>query len=188
MRLTQTILVVLNHLLQHEAWARDQLRPYTGQAICCRLPLGTLTVAVNDKGLLCLAQDEPVIVTFDIPVAAVHAFLVGGKTQALKLVHIEGDAQCAATLSLLLEQVRWEAEEDVAKIVGAAPAHQLMQGIGQLRDALKQIHHTATANLVEYLVYEQPTLVSQLDQTSFTEQISTLRDDLARLEKRIARL
>lgn len=127
-------------------------------------------------------------VKLTIPLAATSAFVRGGKTAALKLVRIEGDVEFATTLAYLAEHLQWEVEEDLAKIVGAAPAHLFIKHAQQTIAHIKQSGKTALENCVEYAVYEAPTLVDSLTQQTFSAQIITLRDDLARLEKRIDRL
>ena len=40
-------------------------------------------------------------------------------------VRIEGDVQLAAEVNWLIDNVRWDAEEDLARLIGDAPAHTL---------------------------------------------------------------
>ena len=40
-------------------------------------------------------------------------------------VRIEGDVDFAAEVNWLVEHVRWDAEEDLSRLIGDAPAHTL---------------------------------------------------------------
>jgi ubiquinone biosynthesis protein UbiJ len=55
-------------------------------------------------------------------------------------VRIEGDVQLAAEVNWLADNVRWDVEEDLSRIVGDAPAHLLAEAgrkvSGALRDFL----------------------------------------------------
>jgi len=42
-------------------------------------------------------------------------------------VHIEGDVQLAAEVNWLADHVRWDLEEDMARLLGDVPAHLLAQ-------------------------------------------------------------
>lgn len=187
--LTSLIITTLNHLLQEEPWARDQLRPYANQAIQVTLPVGELCINVDADGFFCKGEAATSIaVKFQIPWPAASAFLLQGKSAALKWVNIEGDAEYANTLAKLAENLRWEVEEDLAKIFGAAPAHTFIQSVGRAHHNIKQTQKAVLENCAEYWLHEQPTLVAQSMQRAFSTEVNILRDDLARLEKRMARL
>ena len=52
-------------------------------------------------------------------------------------VRIEGDVQLAAEINWLIDHVRWDAEEDLARLIGDAPAHTLAQVARQAMTALR---------------------------------------------------
>ena len=52
---------------------------------------------------------------------------------------IEGDVQFAAEVSWLVDNVRWDAEEDLARLIGDAPAHTLAEGGRAVAQALRQL-------------------------------------------------
>ncbi|MFD2376974.1 hypothetical protein ACFSTJ_05270 [Ottowia pentelensis] len=54
-------------------------------------------------------------------------------------VRIEGDVQFAAEVSWLVDNVRWDAEEDLARLIGDAPAHTLAEGGRAVAQALRQL-------------------------------------------------
>jgi ubiquinone biosynthesis protein UbiJ len=53
-------------------------------------------------------------------------------------VRVEGDVQLAAEVNWLIDHVRWDAEEDLARLIGDAPAHTLAQFTRSAITALKK--------------------------------------------------
>ena len=52
-------------------------------------------------------------------------------------VRIVGDVQFAAEINWLVDNVRWDLEEDLSRIVGDAPAHAMGEGARRMVDALR---------------------------------------------------
>ena len=188
MLLSQSLVSVLNHLLRNEPWARKRLLEYVGKAVKFELPLADFTLAIDANGLVCAYVDQPVVVTLTIPEIAIAAFCIEGKTGALKRIRIEGDAEFAATLSELMEHLRWEAEEDLAKLIGPTAAHGLVSTAHAAQQQGQRWIKNYMENWIEYTLYEKPILVNHHSLETFTQQVVTLRDDLSRLEKRIEHL
>ena len=53
-------------------------------------------------------------------------------------MRIEGDVQLAAEVNWLVDNLRWDMEEDLSRLMGDAPAHALMQGVRGMGQALRQ--------------------------------------------------
>jgi len=53
-------------------------------------------------------------------------------------IRIEGDVQLAAEINWLVDHVRWDVEEDLARVVGDAPAHTVAQFASRGAQALRQ--------------------------------------------------
>lgn len=180
----------LNHLLQKELWARQKLQAHAGQIAQFTFPGFNVRIAIQASGLFTHineAQTTPTV-NLHIPLTAASAFLSGGKAKAMKLVRIDGDVELATTLAYLTEHLQWEVEEDLANLIGDAPAHTLVNASRETLTHAKNFANSALENIVEYGTYETSLLVSAHDQHTFASQINTLRDDLARLEKRIHNL
>jgi ubiquinone biosynthesis protein UbiJ len=77
------------------------------------------------------------------PLALAQTLLQGNKPP----IHIEGDVQLAAEVNWLFDHVRWDPEEDVARLIGDAPAHTLVQTAKRAVEALRAFvqQHTAKA-------------------------------------------
>ena len=194
----------INHLLAREPWARAQLAPYAGKTARLAASPITLDLRVSDDGLLEALPDtaaDPVhavegsaaaVTPFDVTIRAssdaLPAFVQGGQAAAMKHVRIDGDAEFASTIARLAEHLRWEPEEDLAGLIGDAPAHQLAQGARSALDYVRHSGRNLLESLVEYLLDEDPQLVRHASLEQMRDELVTLRDTLARLEKRIDRL
>ena len=73
-------------------------------------------------------------VTDESPLVLLQTTLRGDKPA----VRIEGDVQLAAEVNWLTEHVRWDLEEDLARVIGDVPAHTLSQMATGLVAGLRQ--------------------------------------------------
>ena len=80
------------------------------------------------------ASDLTLSVTETSPLALAQAALAGDKPA----VRIEGDVQLAAEVNWLVDHVRWDIEEDLARIIGDVPAHSLGQAARRAVEAMRQ--------------------------------------------------
>lgn len=179
----------INHLLAREAWARDLLRRHHGRAASLSLPALNLALAVTDDGYLRAADEtDPHDVSITVGAAALGDFVAGGQAAVMKHVKIEGDAEFANTISYLAQHLRWEIAEDLSRVIGDAAAHRVTQTARSAAERVRQTGRSAAESVAEYLVEENPHLVRRASLDAFSADVARLRDDLARLEKRIERL
>jgi len=179
----------LNHLLSQQRWAAERLRAFSGHNVEVRCPpFPDLRVRILDSGLLDGAEPaaaSSLVVTFK---PAALPLLFGGNQSALKHVDVEGSAELASTVQYLARHLTWDVEEDLSRIFGDVLAHGLAtQGrafAAWQRDAATRL----AENLAEYWTEEQALLARTSDVENFCRDVDTLRDDLARMEKRIERL
>jgi ubiquinone biosynthesis accessory factor UbiJ len=103
-------------------------------------------------------------------------------------VHIEGDAEVAQAFSELLQHARPDLEEELSRVVGDVAAHQ----IGNFaRSALafgRRASDTLARNVAEYLQEEGRDLPTRIEADEFIAGVDALRDDVDRLEARLALL
>jgi ubiquinone biosynthesis protein UbiJ len=133
------VVLLLNHVLQQEPQAMDRLARFKSNVILCQWREFAFQVAITPIGLLDLAAhgsspDLRLVLTQDSPISVVGAILNGEKPA----VRIDGDVQLAAEVNWLADHVRWDVEEDLAHIVGDAPANLLVQMVRTLSQALRQ--------------------------------------------------
>lgn len=186
-----TILKALNHLLAQELWASELLRQHVGKKIKIILPVTEAVLLITPQARFSsiqLNENEEANVTLTIGVEVFKAYIAGGKDSAASQVKIAGDVDLAQVMSLLSNQLRWEAEEDLSKWIGDAWAHRIVEAAKKTHQLGKVASKDLGESVLEYLVHEQPTLVLIEELTIFKNDIRRLRDDVERIEKRIERL
>ena len=121
------LVLFLNHVLMSEPEAMARLARQKGQRIELLWDRVQLQLSPTPAGLLERGRfegfDLRLTVTEDTPVALVSTLARGDTPK----VRIEGDVQLAAEINWLIDHVRWDAEEDLARLVGDATAHTLAE-------------------------------------------------------------
>ncbi|WP_206954374.1 ubiquinone biosynthesis accessory factor UbiJ [Trinickia acidisoli] len=181
----------VNHLLAREAWARERLAPYAGKTARVTFASIVLTLAVESDGYLSAVDEidaRAVDVSLAIGADALPAFIQGGQAAVMKHVKIEGDAEFATQLAKLAEHLRWEPEEDLAKLIGDAAAHRAAELVRTAGEQALRAGRSLRDSIAEYLLDENPQLVRRDGLDVFNAELARTRDALARVEKRIERL
>jgi len=112
--------------------------------------------------------------------------LVARDESAWSEVGAAGDTDFAATISLLARNLRWDVEEDLSKVFGDIAAHRLVETGRVFQRWGAQSVEGIARSFSEYWTEEQPLIVRAREVEEFNRDVDTLRDDAARLEKRIA--
>lgn len=185
----KTILTrLLNHLINQNLWAKEQLQPFGGKTVSFSIPPVHANVTVLEDGGLAMAGESASIdasVIIPLPVAL---RLLANDDAAITLATLEGDTELAATLAKVLRGISWEYEEDLSKLIGDIPAHQTAEfGRKAVREIKSQSINLAQM-LSEYLQEEQPMIAKKRHINHFNHEVDTLREDTERLEKRIEKL
>jgi ubiquinone biosynthesis accessory factor UbiJ len=179
----------LSHLLEAAPWARERLAPFAGRTLEVRAPLApALRFTVAAGGLLELAAEgaAPALVVALGPQALPAA--VRGADHLMRAIEVTGDTRLAAEVMFLARHLRWDAEEDLSRLVGDAAAHRLASGARALAawhaDAARRIGES----LVEYALEERRILAPRAELEALGAALARLRDGIERLEKRVERL
>jgi ubiquinone biosynthesis accessory factor UbiJ len=135
----QRLVLLLNHVLMQEPEAQQRLRRHSGKVLRAQWTRFELVLLATPAGLLNLAAadarpDLVLAITQESP-SELARELLAGKTPSVK---IEGDVQLAAEIGWLAENLRWDMEEDLARVLGDAPAHSMANGARSLLQALRQ--------------------------------------------------
>ena len=182
------IQAAVNHLLGQAAWAREKLAPFAGHSALIKLPPFEAAFLVGADG--CISAPPPdaeLEVSISLPAAA-PLLALQGKDAVMRAARIEGSAEFAETLGFVIRNLRWDAEEDLSKMVGDIAAHRIVKGGKEFAAWQQQAAQNFAANLAEYFTEEQPLIAREADISAFSGDIDQLRDDVARLEKRMKRL
>jgi ubiquinone biosynthesis protein UbiJ len=119
------LVLFINHVLMQEPQAQARLTGQAGRVV--RLQWRTLAVQLRatPAGLCELAPDAAhdllLTVVDDSPLALAKDALRGARPA----VRIEGDVQLAGDINWLVDNLRWDVEDDLALVVGGAVAHQI---------------------------------------------------------------
>jgi len=182
-------LAALNHLLQQQPWAAERLKPFAGQGVEFRCPpFPDLRFAITDNGLIDPAQAETASALVVKITPGALPFLLARDETARKQVEIEGSADLASAVDHLFRNLTWDFEEDLSKVFGDIIARRLASSGRAIAAWQRDAALRLAENLVEYWTEEQPLLARPADVENFCRNVDTLRDDVARIEKRIEHL
>lgn len=134
----QRLVLLLNHVLMKEPQATARLARVAGRTLSFSWRQFSIGLTVTPAGLLDRVADLPspdlsLTLTDESPLTLARAVLAGDKPA----VRIEGDVMLAAEVNWLVDHVRWDIEDDLARLLGDAPARALVQGVLTLRQALQ---------------------------------------------------
>lgn len=132
-------ILFLNHVLQQEPEAQQRLIRLKGRVVRFQWRFVSLPLVPTPAGLLELAPEHLVpeltlTLTDESPLAMARTSFRGDKPA----VRIEGDVQLAAEVNWLVDHVRWDVEEDLARVVGDAPAHAIAAAASRAVLGLRQ--------------------------------------------------
>jgi ubiquinone biosynthesis accessory factor UbiJ len=129
----------LNHVLQQEPEAQQRLVRQQGRVVRFEWRFITMQLIATPAGLLDLAPEGAtseltLTVTEESPFGLARAAFQGDKPA----VRIEGDVQLAAEVNWLVDHVRWDVEDDLARVIGDVPAHAIAGGARRVVAALRK--------------------------------------------------
>lgn len=186
--LASPAIAAINHLLAQEPWARAALARHAGKTACIDASGIALLFHVARDGMLETSPAEsPANVTIRIKLTDLPLILQN-RARAFSYVTIEGDAEFANTISQLSNNLRWEAEYDLQRLLGPIAANRLAGGARSAVGGVAALHRKAAENMAEFLTEEQPVLVRPVQAHAFGNDVTRLRDDVERAAKRIAKL
>jgi ubiquinone biosynthesis protein UbiJ len=186
--LESPLVAALNHLLEAEPWARERLAPFAGQALELRAPpLPALRCAVASGGTLVRAAGEgPPALTITLGPQSLAA-LARGEDYFQRSIELAGNASLATEVNYLFRHLRWDAEEDLARLLGDAAAHRIVSAARSLLAAQRDAARRIADGLVEYAADERGMVVRRAELAAHGRAVAELRDALERLEARLAR-
>lgn len=140
------IVLMLNHVLLQEPEAQVRLARHQGSVVEAHWRQFHMRLLTTPAGLLDLAEpgqaaDLTLTLVDDSPWTLAQSALRGDKPQ----VRIAGDVQFAAEINWIVDHVRWDLEEDLARLMGDAPAHMVSQAVRGMVDGLRRFVASAPA-------------------------------------------
>jgi ubiquinone biosynthesis protein UbiJ len=177
-----------NHVLRSTPVALDRLRRHAGRTVGVALGPVDLAFTVQTTGEIIGAQPG---VAPDLQVR-VSPFLLprlaAGDEAAFRDIDMQGDMELAQEVSFLLRNLRWDAEEDLSRVVGDVAAHRIAGFARAFVQGTREAALRGAQAAAEYWTEEKPLIASRVKVARFNEDVSRLQDDLDRLDKRLSRL
>lgn len=134
----QRLVLLLNHVLLQEPEAQARLARKKGSVIQVSWGVFSLSLLLTPAGLVNVAgaaRSPDLVLSLEAqPPWTVARHVLEGQRPP---VQIEGDVQLAAELAWLSDNLRWDLEEDLARLIGDIPAHALADAGRKLLVALR---------------------------------------------------
>lgn len=135
----QRLVLFINHVLMQEKEAMDRLLRQRGRIARVQWRQYSVALLVTPAGLFDVAPEDAapdlmLEVTETSPLSLAQTALRGDKPS----IRIEGDVQFAAEINWLVDNVKWDVEEDLARLVGDVPAHTIAKVARAAAQGLRQ--------------------------------------------------
>ncbi|QNP48017.1 ubiquinone biosynthesis accessory factor UbiJ [Diaphorobacter aerolatus] len=128
----------LNHVLMQEPEAMDRLSSQSGRVARVQWRSFSMSVQITPAGLL---DTAPSMMTPDLRIEVVETSPLSIARNAMRgdkpTILIDGDVKFAAEINWLVDNVRWDVEEDLARVIGDAPAHAVGSAARRVAQALR---------------------------------------------------
>lgn len=149
----ERITLLLNHVIAAEPVATERLRPHAGRSIQLQWtgwpsllpPPPVVAYTVTPAGLLEWCGEAPppqadLRVSLDAsnPLRLAAQWFTGERPAVV----IEGDSALATDVSWLIDNLRWDIEDDVARVIGQVPAHELSRVASAIGAGLREAVRT----------------------------------------------
>lgn len=176
----------LNRLLIHSPEAAAELARYAGRNVRIETPLLKATLVLTGEGRLGETGADPEV-TLILPLSF---FIVRTHNPAAAARQIEliGDVELGGHVGHALAMLRWDAAEELSALVGDVVAHRLVRFAGLVGGIPGALGGRLLATYAEYWRDENPILPKADQVERWQASVDALRDDIARLEKRIEKL
>lgn len=185
---TSPIAAAVNHLLRGAPWACERLIPFAGKTAHFSLTPFAVALTIHDSGEVENAvAGTGADASFTLTPGVALRVLTADKN-AWQDVQMSGDTELAREILFVAQNLRWDAEEDLSRVFGDIIAHRMVQAASGLKNWQRQAADSIARSAAAYWTDEQPLIATRHDVERFVHGVDALRDDVARVEKRIERL
>lgn len=175
----------LNHLLRSASWARERLAPYAGKTVRFELVPFTVAFLILESGEV---ADAPSASSPDAAFTLTPGLalrMLGGDATAWQAVGVTGDTALGREALYIAQNLKWDVEEDLSRVFGDVIAHRMVATASELRRWQRDTTRNLSESMAAYWTDEQPLVASKAEVERFVRDVDTLRDDVARFEKRL---
>lgn len=180
---------LLNRGLPRSPRARELCAELAGRRVAVEVRGFTRVLVESDGVALRLTSDAHTPADAAIRGAPISLLALTGSSPEEVIqrgdVEIVGDAELAQRFRELARLLRPDIEEEVALLIGDAPAHRLARVARMALGWGRRAARTTVENVAEYLAHERSDLVSRAEGEQFLRGVDALREDVDRLEARL---
>jgi ubiquinone biosynthesis protein UbiJ len=203
----RALVAAFEHLLRQQGWARERLRMHAGSTVRVGLQAGAgfglpailptglpppeVRLRITSEGFFEAAAFDAEPRATLLLIASADALFTAAREGVDGLsrhLRVEGDVMLAATLGELARDLRWDAEEDLSRVLGDVAAHRVF---GLLRAGVQGLRERASQPLASFsrqVASGEAPVVSRSRVEGLRGDFQALDDRLRRLEQRAARL
>jgi len=174
----------LNHLLKSAAWARERLQPFAGKRIRFELAPFTAAFTILASGEVADASAREAPDASFVMTPGIALRMLSGDSAAWQRVAVTGDGALAREVLYIAQNLKWDVEEDLSRVFGDVVAHRMVAAAAELRRWQRDAARNFTQAAAAYWTDERPLIAARRDIERFVQEVDTLRDDVARFEKR----
>lgn len=187
---------VLNRCIRDSSRASDLLESLDGRSlavvvqgtgICIRLEASGTHLALrtvserSDSSATATIEGTPIDLLGLLGTSTTEGFRASG-------ANLSGDAHTVDAFAEMLRHARPDVEEELSKLVGDIPAHQVA-GMARGTDAwARRAGSSLAMNTSEFLQEEARQLPPRVEVNAFCRNVERLRDDIERAAQRLDRL
>lgn len=145
------LVLLINHVVSREPVASERLTKLSGRAVVLHLagwppllpPAPDLVLGVTPAGLFERLEAAPGdALRIEIDASNPMQFALAAMGAERPRVTVQGDAAVAGELNWLIENLRWDVEDDLAGIVGPLAARQMTRTAQVIRESMAALVKT----------------------------------------------
>ena len=183
----------LQHLTNQNDWSREYLIGFANKIVQFNFVLIKTNLTILEDGSLAIAP-ESLIPQGSAPDATIYLppslalRLLAGDESAKSHIKIDGDTHLATEFSKVLQNMRWDIEEDLSHFTGDITAFKIGELSKKTFAEMRRQGINTAEMLSEYWQEEKNILAKKRHVEQFNVDVDTLKSDVARYEKRLQKL
>lgn len=179
-------LAILNHLIAQQVEAKAQWQQYQNRVLTWALPMTALHGRIDADGFW-QADTAEAEVVITVPAATLIKMMTQQPVGVGDVI-LQGDQQLGMAVLPLLQHLRYDWRDDLARLCGDMAGGALANQLDQCLTDVKAVKDNIKTQIMDYVAEEDAAVLGRNAFIHFRQQISQLRDDEARLNQRLTRL
>lgn len=178
----------LQHITNQNNWSRPYLAPFAGKVVQFDFSLLKANLIILEDGSLSLAGVTAIAdAVIHLPPSLAMRLMAQDESAKMQ-IKIDGDTHLATELSKILQQMRWDIEEDLSHLMGDIAANKLVAGGQKVVQETKKQTINLAEMLSEYWQEEKLVIAKKWQVEKFVQEVDSFKSDMARFEKKLKKL